>query len=310
MKKLSIKFILKLILSLFLLSISLKLVNFSTLKLLFAELNFYYLVLSFFIIYAGILISSIKWKMLIGMLGIDLTVYKAFSAYCSGMFFNSFFPTTIGGDIVRAKLVHNTERPFDKNLVSIIFERYLGMIALAFFLFAGSITGLFTGYSLIVVLPGIAVSVAILATSVIFFLLRKHIAINNKFFNYRFTKPLIKYYEAFVVYRQFSKVTLKALIMSFAFQILSILYIFTVIKAFNENVPIVYLFIMVPLITIISALPLSVNGIGLREVSYIYFFESIGFSAAFGIAVSFLVFTSLLVINSMGGIVFLLYKKF
>ncbi|MGQ9698583.1 MAG: lysylphosphatidylglycerol synthase transmembrane domain-containing protein, partial [Armatimonadota bacterium] len=49
----------------------------------------------------GYLVSAVRWKILLAALGADVPLGTLVSSYLVGSFFNSFLPTTVGGDVVR-----------------------------------------------------------------------------------------------------------------------------------------------------------------------------------------------------------------
>ena len=70
--------------------------------------------------------------------------------------------------------------------------------------------------------------------------------------------------------------------------------------AIGAEVEVVYFVIFVPILTFLLALPLSIGGFGMREVSLVYFFRSVGLSAERGLTVSFLVSLRVVLANLPG----------
>lgn len=304
-----LKFSIKAIISLSILVFILSSIDFLKLKSLFIELNFYYLAFSVIIIYFGILISSLKWQILLYKQDLDISLNKAVSAYYSGMFFNSFLPSIVGGDFIRAKIINADKNSLNKSLMSVVFERYLGVIALSFLALIGVIVGLKFNYPSNVVFMASLIFIAILIVSLIFFVFWDYLTFKRNLSRWKIGKILSKYYDSLLVYRKFSKDIFKAVLLSFLFQFLSILYIFVIAKSLGISVSIWYLFLIVPLVTLFLMLPISINGIGLRETAFIFFFSHVGLSATSAVAISFLSFSVLVIISSVGGIVFLLNRQ-
>lgn len=301
------KFLLKLSISALLLFFILRAVDFGKLAIMFVDLNLIYLILAIITVYMGIFISSLKWKLLLSEQNLKVSFKKTFNAYYSGMFFNSFLPSTVGGDFVKAKLVTKKNKYLAKSLMSTLFERYLGVIALTFLALIGVFKGITKGYPSGIIFMALISFLCVLVITAIFFS-RNILHLKNSSFKGTFGKFVFKYYKSLNTYRKFSIVTLKALTLSFVFQILCILYVFFIVLSLNISIPLAYVFLIVPLINLILMIPISINGIGLRESAYVFFFTSIGLSSVSAIATSFLAFCIMTLISAVGGLIFLLNK--
>ena len=68
-------------------------------------------------------------------------------------------------------------------------------------------------------------------------------------------------------------------------------------------------FIIVPLIMLLIMLPISVNGIGVREGSFVAFFRLMGVPPAESFAISFGVSVLTTLITALGGIFYMADRK-
>jgi hypothetical protein len=80
-------------------------------------------------------------------------------------------------------------------------------------------------------------------------------------------------------------------------------------RALNFDIPWSYALIIYPLVGTFSALPVSLNGIGLREGGYIFLLNRIGVSSAHAIAFGFLWFAVIVIDSLIGGLIFILRRK-
>jgi hypothetical protein len=60
------------------------------------------------------------------------------------------------------------------------------------------------------------------------------------------------------------------------------------------------------MIWIITMVPISISGLGVREGAFVFFFTKVGVSDLAALLLSFLNFSQLIVLGLMGGIVYLL----
>jgi hypothetical protein len=67
--------------------------------------------------------------------------------------------------------------------------------------------------------------------------------------------------------------------------------------------------ILYPLVGTFSALPVSLNGLGLREGGYLFMLQIIGFSSETAIAFGLLLFLTIAADSLVGGVIFLFNKS-
>jgi hypothetical protein len=80
---------------------------------------------------------------------------------------------------------------------------------------------------------------------------------------------------------------------------------FYLAKAVGLEIPWSYGFILYPLVGIFSALPISFNGIGLREGGYLFLLTQIGVSSEKAIAVGLLWFLVIVLDSLIGGVLYI-----
>jgi uncharacterized membrane protein YbhN (UPF0104 family) len=80
-------------------------------------------------------------------------------------------------------------------------------------------------------------------------------------------------------------------------------------RALDADIPFSYAFIIYPLVGTFSALPVSLNGIGLREGGYLFLLRRIGISSEKAIAFGLLWFIVIALDSLIGGLLFILRKS-
>ena len=68
-----------------------------------ADLN--YMILFILVSPVLIFLSSWKWQVILKAQNINVSVGRLFVLYITGYFFNTFLPTNVGGDVVRAHIL-------------------------------------------------------------------------------------------------------------------------------------------------------------------------------------------------------------
>jgi uncharacterized protein (TIRG00374 family) len=91
---------------------------------------------------------------------------------------------------------------------------------------------------------------------------------------------------------------------------LSVMYYYAAC-AIGLRVDLIYFFLFVPVITVFSAIPISVGGLGVRDAASVAVFAKVGVAAEKAFAMSLLNFGFLLVLGSIGGFVYVfgLYRR-
>jgi len=103
---------------------------------------------------------------------------------------------------------------------------------------------------------------------------------------------------------------LKALFWAFCLQINVILHYYFVGKALHIDISFIDYFIFIPIVLIILTIPITINGLGLREALYMTIFASYGISSS--AAVSFSLIADIVfavIIGVFGGILYIFRKQ-
>jgi uncharacterized protein (TIRG00374 family) len=101
----------------------------------------------------------------------------------------------------------------------------------------------------------------------------------------------------------------KSLMISFGVQFMVVLIVWFVGLALHTQVAFVYFLIFVPLISVITMLPLTINGIGLREGVFYLLFSQVGMSREACVSLGLLYYLVVVLTALPGGALYSLYKK-
>ena len=110
--------------------------------------------------------------------------------------------------------------------------------------------------------------------------------------------------ETIFYYKRKKLFFLKALGLAFLLQLNVIVFFYLIAKALGLTIPFHYLLLVIPLIQLCLMVPISINGIGLRENAYIFFLAPIGISAAAAVALSWVAFALVLIYALGGGLLY------
>lgn len=257
----------------------------------------------------GYLLSTFRWQRLLMAEGIQLPLWRLTLVYFEAAFFNLFLPTLIGGDIVRGYTIYRITGGHDASIASILVDRLSGFAALVMI----ALIALFLAYGQIqdpqvaLMIAGVAVAFGLGVAVLLNDRLKQGVSRLLRLVGLaRFQTKLEGLVEAFHRYRGHRQALGQAFLLSAVLQAMIILTYYFIGAGLNLGVPMAYFFLYVPLITVVSMLPVSVAGLGVREGGAVYFFAKVGVDPATALGMSLVWFSLTLSVSSLGGLAFLL----
>jgi len=240
--------------------------------------------------FVGYLISqalyAYKWKVLARPLGFGQPWRAFVTYYFVGGYFNLFAPSTVVGDLGRGLLLAANGGNTGPALYSVAVDRLSGLVMLVW---VGATGFLLFGPTILPVTLCYGVVAAAIGSLLAWWLLPYVLQFSL------FNRPLIRRIvdQLIAPYQQNAKTLGYACILSYLFHWFQLILQVVLAYALNLQVPLWYLMLFIPLVHILSALPLSFAGLGVREGGYVTFLALIGVgkdqALAFGLLWSVLV---------------------
>lgn len=266
------------------------------------QTNHSVLLIGIFIYLAGQLISAYKWRILAKLGGFNISLAKYAEYYYIGMFFNLFLPTTVGGDVVKSYYLSKTDSNSRKApaIYSVLADRYTGVLVIQWIGTIAMFSPFGTNVPQPIRLIMLAVSIFISFITLIFTpVLRK---ISKK------SRKLTTLYQDIEMYWNNPSKIFMVFYWSILFHLLIITIHITISSAMGLSVPIWYYFIVYPMSAIAGFIPLSFNGIGPREATYIYFLSLAGVSSSSALVFGIYWFVIVFLASLVGGIFYIREK--
>lgn len=259
-------------------------------------------------LYAAMLsLSTWRWRLLLNAQGFPVSLRRLTSSYLVATFFNNFLPSNIGGDVIRVRDSSRlTGTTTTISLAVIAIDRILGfgalyVLAATAFVLGGSAVRHLAGAR--VVLLGLFLVFSGLAY--VFFRpgSASRLMAWSGLERRGWAKVPFETVQAAVhVFRERVASVWLAFGASLALQAIVVLYYYAIAHALRIPLPLSACFLMVPLCTLLQAVPVSFNGWGLREGLFTLYFSQIGLSRDSALAFS-LVGAGLIVVLSLSGAV-------
>lgn len=264
----------------------------------------------FLSVLAGVLpiaISSWKWRILLQARGMRLPFGRLFNLYFAGLFINNFFPSTIGGDLFRGLAVGKEVGAPAHAVASVFMERFTGLTALtaiALVAFAGNQSSFHDPRFAVALGTGLAAYLALTAMVMLpgplAWCLRRFPAGLPG----RLIGKVVRVQSAIHEYAGQSRAVAAALGLSLLFHLSAMLNVYVCSRAFGIALPPRTLLVIVPVIMFITALPITVGGLGLIEWAFFFTFGASGAGGSPGLLVSLLIRANSLLFSLWGGIVY------
>jgi uncharacterized protein (TIRG00374 family) len=306
MKK-KIILIIKIILSFGLLFYLFGQINFNVLLQKFTELKVFYLFIAVTILFIQVALSSLKWRYILTAEQVAVPYQFLLKSYLLGHFFSLFLPSSFGGDVYRIYALKKYNMDSFQNASSVIFDRISGLFALS----SISILSYVLFYKKVINYQFFIIY--ILATSLFLFLSSEMGLFLFSKLKFKLINYFIKILKSFNQYRTNKRVLFISLLLSFFFQSNIVIINKFYCMALNIDIELKFLFMVIPLIYLTEALPISINGLGVREGAFVFFFSQAGYTNEEALGLALLVISMRYLFSvTIGGSLFLrviIFKK-
>jgi glycosyltransferase 2 family protein len=316
-----LQFIIKIVVSIVLLVYLFHKIDFSGLKSSLASAHWGYIIFALGLYIAGQILNSYKWALLIKTKDAIIPFSKLVSYYFIGMFFNLGLPSIVGGDIPRGYYLYKdyggSSKPGQEtagltvveSLSTVMMQRITGLFALIiiasityfFFFYHNPVLSIAVRNYLTtlfgVLLIGTAISIGIM------------LIFKPKTLEKLESKSQLKIVlNDFGSYLHHPRLFSYVILLSFIFQLLNIFVNIIIGAALNVSIPFSYYYVAMPIIALLAAIPLSFNGIGVRENAYVFFLGLVGIDKSVAFSFALLWLFIVIISSLLGGPIYILRK--
>ena len=254
------------------------------------------------------LVGSWLWGRLLRAQGVVIPYTKAASYYFVGLFFNNFLPSNVGGDITRISDASKHADRMSSVFSATLMERLIGVVAIGFLAVVASFAALSRLHlvavawtTLAVFLLAVGLFVSIFHRGALEFLERPFRAIGAV----RIERALARMLDDLHGFRTEKRALLEAFAASTVVQISRIYVHYLVGLALGVEISLSYYFLFVPVLAALVSLPISLNGIGVREGAAVVLFGLAGLTKEQSFAIPFLTYVIAVAISLLGGLIFI-----
>ena len=258
---------------------------------------------------AQVVVASWRWGLLCDAQDIRIPGRTLLASYLVATFFNNFLPSNIGGDVIR---IRDTAGPAGSKTLAttvVLMDRAIGLMALVLVAAVGAsaAAGASTAAELPVwpawlwagfLLGAILGAPAVLAPAGVGRLLQPLTVFHPEWVGDR----IVRITETLGRFRERPSSLAGGFLGALVVQAVLVLFYAAVARGFHIPVSLWHMAVMVPISFIVQMLPVSVNGFGVREATFSFYFSRLGLPIESAIALS-LGATALIMLFSLSGAV-------
>lgn len=277
-----------------------------------------YYIISFLVVILNSIILAQKYKIVMKPSGIYQSLIRLIKINFICRFYSMFLTTAIGQGVIRWHISTKNQEGRFKFIAVMFFERSTFFFALC----------LFVGISLFFVPnPGVKeiagkiypfIAAGLLVIILYYFYLNYspfNSLLNEIFSNIKrknegvITNKLFSFISIFSMYNKKRKILAAGLCLALVWHFFFLFRVYLLIISIQVPLSFVDLCWMASLVLLLQVLPITFNGIGIRETAYAFFFRMQDLPPEKGVLLGILFFSQMLLMSIIGGVVHLLSKE-
>lgn len=254
------------------------------------------------------LLGAWLWAHLLHAVEIRIPFLKVVAYYHVGLFFNNFLPANIGGDIARIVQASRHGETRAAAVSTVVLDRIIGTLALAGLAVVTTVPAIdrFHLGVMYLALVGFLVASVGLLWAVLHPKMLPAVERVMSGVGLRFLEPhLDDLAVRFASYRSRGRLFAGLLALATLVQVLRVGVHVLVARALGVQLAVPYFFLFVPLLAVIVSLPISLNGIGVREGAGMVLFGLVGVDRSRAFSLQFTTYLVAVAVSLLGALVLL-----
>ena len=258
-----------------------------------------------------VLISTWRWGLLLKAQGLDFTFGRLMSSFLVATFFNNFLPSNIGGDVIR--IADTAPAAGSKTLATtvVLIDRGIGLLGLVLMAALGATAGgrfegspagvgagmLWAGFGLAAMIA----TPALLMPEAFVRMLQPLRIVHREWVDRRLDKLSV----ALGRFRESPAALAGCFAGAVAVQAALVAYYLAIAHSMQIPIGFAELAVIVPITFIVQMLPVSLNGFGVREATFGFYFSRLGLPLESALLVSFMGAALIMLFSLSGGVTYI-----
>ena len=266
----------------------------------------------------GVVLSCYQWRSVLHAENIRYDLADLIDLYVVGIAFSHFLPTGMGGDAIKAVRVGQESGNSAGSASAVVMCRVTGFFAMlliaipVLLLWRDTFDGhLILWFASLALLVGTMIGVALLC-AILLPRLGVHAGKSpragkwlQRVVQHRIFASALKIGNALYASLKKKRSVLTATLYGALFWVSAVLNCYSYADAIGIHAPLHFYFLVVPFISLIAFLPISINGYGLRESAFVYAFSTVSVSPAHALLLALLLDAQGILFGLCGGCIYL-----
>lgn len=247
--------------------------------------------------------NTIRWRAVLSAIGTSLPFAKTLNLILIGIFFNQTLPSSIGGDAVRIYLAYKHGLNVNSAINSVMLDRITTMCGLTLLVLVSQpfLLARIGDNHMGLVFPALAVAM-VAGVIMLMFLDR----LPGRVRHWRLIGGLAKLAQDTRMLISTPRFSLVAVTLgAVGFAIISLM-VFVIAEALKIGVTFLDCLVLVPPVILVTTIPISIAGWGVREGAMVFAFGLIGVPTADALILSVLIGLLFILVSLPGGVIWLL----
>jgi uncharacterized protein (TIRG00374 family) len=255
---------------------------------------------SVIVVFGATLVAATRWLVLLHAAELPASHYEAVRAFLAGTFANNFLPSAFGGDAVRAALVARLGKPLVRALTSVVADRVTSLVCLlalawiAALILIGDIPG-----KVLALLGATTALTAAGGIAAVLMLRREGL---SRLLPSRVRPWASESARVLRTYLRDHRLQGKVMVLGLSYQAVVLVAFWLIAEALHLDLSVLEFAAAVPPVLLVSTLPISIAGFGVREGAFVVMLSEYGVSSGDATLLSLLIIAALAFASAPGAL--------
>lgn len=306
-KKQTIKIILRATISIVLLGILFSKIEFHNLKEIICNFKPIFYTYAICVLFFHQYLWAYTWRIALKEKNININHKSIYRAVLTSYFFGTFLPSSLGPDLILTFNIGKSLQEKQHAPSSLLFIRLMNITST---LLVSGIILMFISHTFVLRQLLISTWFLLLLTWISYWIAihpKSNKLVERIANKYQYLRFIYKISHSFYTFGLDNKVSTRIWLLGLTMSFVKVLVDYLIALSLGIHIPYLCFLGLVPIISIISLLPISIAGLGVREGAYIGIFSNMGIQSVKSFSISLTVFTLNIWLCIIGGIFYLIH---
>lgn len=269
------------------------------------EVQPFYFGMAVCLFFIGLIPVAFRLRLVIQVHSTELSVAAAYYVNLIALFFNNVLPSSVGGEMMKAYYLYKDSKGSISVFSAVVVDRLFGLITMLlisvstiFFFDSAQGSHKIMGSIVMLAAGTITLGIFMFNRKIVDTLCQIHIPLLPAIF----IEKIREIYRAMYEYREHKGIFGRCIALTLAGQTTYIIANYLLARSLAIDIPLPFFFFFVPILLLMGAAP-SVNGIGIREATFLFYLTEFTTSEK-ALALSLLTTFFMILVGMISGVVY------